>query len=99
MPNATSNDATRTGSTVLTGPNCNATELNVCPIVIAAMPSHHSPLLIRPISTSRESSPPDFDCVATRCWTTQPTPRKIAAAQLSTNTMSDSLSGWVRHLA
>ncbi len=46
MPNATSNDATRTGSTVLTGPNCSATELSVCPIVIAAMPSHHSPLLI-----------------------------------------------------
>src|SRR5665213_933648 len=91
MTNATSNDATSTGSTVLMGPNCKATELNVCPTVIATMPNHHSPLLTNSISTCHDSSPPDFEWVATRCCTTQPTPRKSAAAPLSTNTMAESL--------
>src|SRR5665213_2469445 len=61
MTNATSSDATSTGSTVLTGPNCKATELDVCPIVIATMPSHHNPLLTNSISTVHDSSPPDVE--------------------------------------
>jgi hypothetical protein len=76
---------------VLTGPNCRATELNVCPTVIATMPSHHSPLRTNSISTFHDSRPSDFDWIATRCCTIQPTPRNSAARPLSTNTMAHSL--------
>jgi hypothetical protein len=86
--NANSRFADSSGSTSATEPSCNAQPPSPAPTDIAAMPSHHSRLVIRCSSSRNDSSSDSEACAATRCCSTQPRPRHTAATRPATKTIS-----------
>ncbi len=52
------------------------------------MPTHHKGVLINARISGHDSSSEDGQRTATRCWTTQPKPRKTAATTAMKNTIA-----------